>query len=310
MRQSSSYAVASVVVIGLLFHAVYLVSVLDIYFRSPIVHGMPLVHIGQELLPNNNSNVDRISPPRPLFSSSPSSSSPDQNDEDNDDEDVGPARRLVLFVGDGLRADKLLELDDEGNTNAPFIRSIIHKKGSWGISHTRMPTETRPGHVAMIAGLYEDVSAVMTGWQANPVEFDSVFNRSRNTFGWGSPDVLLMFAHHSPNVHVECYSSEMENFATNASILDTWVFEHVESLMSRAHVDAVLREKVSGPRTIFFLHLLGIDTTGHAYRPTSREYLENIKVVDEGVERMYNLFEEYLFLIFIYFYVIYVIYIQ
>jgi predicted AlkP superfamily pyrophosphatase or phosphodiesterase len=72
----------------------------------------------------------------------------------------------LTSIGDGLRADLLFNLNPFPNIPgspevvAPYLRSIVEKRGAFGISHTRVPTESRPGHVAIIGGMYEDVSAV------------------------------------------------------------------------------------------------------------------------------------------------------
>ncbi|KAF8477369.1 Phosphatidylinositolglycan class N-domain-containing protein [Kalaharituber pfeilii] len=251
--------------IAVLFHLLYIYSIFDIYFVSPIVHGM-----------------------RPYRVNAPA-----------------PAKRLFLIVGDGLRADKCFQSHPDPFSTAkhpeithlaPFIRSKVLNEGTFGVSHTRVPTESRPGHVALIAGLYEDVSAVTTGWKLNPVNFDSVFNESRHTWSWGSPDILPMFATGASDpsrVDAYTYSHEDEDFTQDASILDLWVFDRVEEFFKNAQLNETLYTVLQQDRLVFFLHLLGLDTTGHAYRPYSKEYLRNIKIVDEGVARISALVDSF-----------------
>lgn len=244
------------IVVGIGIHLVFFYSIFDIYFTSPIVHGMT---------PHSSAH-----PP--------------------------PARRLVLFSVDGLRADKMLELESDGNTRVPYLRKIIETRGAWGVSHTRVPTESRPGHVALIAGLYEDVSAVAKGWKENPVEFDSVFNESRYTWSWGSPDILPMFSKGASGDHVftSCYPAHFEDFASSDStMLDTWVFDGVKKFFQEAENDVELKEKLNQDKIIFFLHLLGMDTNGHVNKPYSREYIENIRYIDKGIRQMEELIEGY-----------------
>lgn len=255
--------------VAVVFHLVYILSIFDIYFVSPIVSGMQLFGVQ-----------------RPEASKA-------------------PADRLVLFVGDGLRADKAFQSFPEPYPEseedlvprplAPFLRSRILDHGTFGVSHTRVPTESRPGHVALIAGLYEDVSAVATGWKLNPVNFDSVFNRSRHTWSWGSPDILPMFEHGAVPGRVEAfmYDSEFEDFSKDATHLDYWVFDHVKELFAEAATNATLNAALRQDKIVFFLHLLGIDTTGHGYRPYSKEYLHNIKVVDQGVKEVTDLIQKF-----------------
>lgn len=210
-----------------------------------------------------------------------------------------------MSQGDGLRADKAFqsfpepypESDDDlvPRPLAPFLRSRVLREGTFGVSHTRVPTESRPGHVALIAGLYEDVSAVATGWKLNPVDFDSVFNRSRHTWSWGSPDILPMFERGAVpgRVDASMYEPEFEDFSKDATSLDFWVFDHVKAFFAEAATNQTLNKALRQDKNVFFLHLLGLDTTGHSYRPYSKEYLHNIKVVDQGVKEVTELIQRF-----------------
>ncbi|OTA37410.1 hypothetical protein BTJ68_02235 [Hortaea werneckii EXF-2000] len=255
--------------IAVVFHLVYVLSIFDVYFRSPIVSGMRAYRV---------------------------------------EGTKAPAKRLVLYVGDGLRADKAFQYFPDPSPNAandssaqelrpltPFLRSKVLEEGTFGVSHTRVPTESRPGHVALIAGLYEDVSAVATGWKLNPVNFDSVFNRSSHTWSWGSPDILPMFSTGAVPGRVTdaTYGAEFEDYSKDATELDFWVFDRVKQLFKDAETDAELNRQLRQEKVVFFLHLLGLDTTGHAYRPYSREYLHNIKIVDEGVQEITRIIDEF-----------------
>jgi phosphatidylinositol glycan class N len=115
----------------------------------------------------------------------------------------------------------------------------------------------------MIAGFYEDISAVAKGWKENPVEFDSFFNRSRYTWSWGSPDILTMFTKSSPNVFVRTYDSSIEDFASeNATVLDQWVLHHFKKFIYHSKVNKTEMNMLNEDKNAFFFHLLGIDTHG------------------------------------------------
>ncbi|XP_060517241.1 GPI ethanolamine phosphate transferase 1 [Cylas formicarius] len=241
----------TIVVFGLVVHVVLLFAVVDIYFSSPLDHGMSLIK----------------------------------------STDNPPAKRLVLFVADGLRMEAVF---GKNSDRIPFLTSVMENGGSWGTAHTRVPTESRPGHVAMLAGIYEDPSAILKGWKSNPVDFDSIINQSTNAWCWGSPDILNIFNRdRSAHIRVFTYSAELEDFGANdTSSLDGWVFRKFRSfLKNEVGACAENCHLYARQGNFYFLHLLGIDTAGHGFKPHSSEYEANIRFVDGNVENVVRHFE-------------------
>ncbi|KAJ3283535.1 hypothetical protein HK104_010337 [Borealophlyctis nickersoniae] len=81
-----------------------------------------------------------------------------------------------------------------------------------------------------------------------------------------------MFAHGASDpskVDMFMYPPESEDYAEDASQLDTWVFEKFEQLLARAATDSHLKKQLHSDGVVFFL-----------------QYLNNIKLVDGGIAKV------------------------
>ncbi|XP_053375455.1 GPI ethanolamine phosphate transferase 1-like isoform X2 [Mercenaria mercenaria] len=244
-----------VIAVGMAIHAIFFFSIFEIYFATPLVNGM----------------TPHRSPLKP------------------------PAKRLVFIVADGLRADKIMELMPNGKSPAPFLRNIIQTKGAWGVSHAAVPTATRPGHVALTAGFYEDPTSVAKDLQGKEVMFDTVFNESQYTWSWDTPKFLAKVTGGNANrMFSKKYPGHMKWLAgINAEDMDSWVFKETHELLESAKTDSVLKSKMAEDQILFFLHLGGLDHSGYIVRPNSEAYLNHISYVDEGVKKVVEGFEEH-----------------
>ena len=63
-------------------------------------------------------------------------------------------------------------------------------------------------------------------------------------------------------------------------------------MLEQADRDAALARKLDADGTMIMLHLLGVDTSGHADKPASMEYQHNVEVVDRGVQEFYERMEK------------------
>lgn len=135
-----------IIIIGCTVHILFGYSMFDIFFKFPLNYGM-----------------------------SPKSA--------NLIEEEIPSNRVALFVLDGTRADSFFESIARGKS--PFLRNVIENRGVYGISHTKVPTETKPGLTAICTGHFEDASLALQDLSSHTILSDSIFNQSDFSIGIG-----------------------------------------------------------------------------------------------------------------------------
>ena len=97
----------------------------------------------------------------------------------------------------------------------------------------------------------------------------------------------------SQRVDMWTYDEAAEDFTKDATGLDIWVLDRLRELFEKAKTDAHLASTMRKKRAVFFLHLLGLDTTGHTHRPFSQEYVGNTIVVDAIAREVEKLFDDF-----------------
>ncbi|KAL4224091.1 hypothetical protein ACF0H5_017545 [Mactra antiquata] len=245
----------ALILAGFVINGIVFISVFDIYFNTPLEDG---------LAPHKSKL-----PP--------------------------PAKRLVFIVADGLRADKTLMLQPDGTSAAPFLRSIAENVGAWGVSTAGIPTATRPGHVAMTAGFYEDPTSVAKDIGGADLSFDDVFQDTTYTWSWDSPEVLdkVAIAHPDKMFSKKFPGARKYLSGIDPKDMDSWVFTEVKNFINEGKHDEHLKEKMSQDKVLFFLHLGGIDHAGYIVRPNSQRYLQHLRYLDDGIKDIVGQFEDF-----------------
>jgi phosphatidylinositol glycan class N len=97
----------------------------------------------------------------------------------------------------------------------------------------------------------------------------------------------------------------------DANKLDVFSLDKFRDLLREGRINPRLDQRLRAPGVVFFLHLLGLDTTGHGYGPHSvvshpglesqadhsspflQEYIKNIQAVDKLVQQVEKEIEEF-----------------
>lgn len=197
-----------------------------------------------------------------------------------------PADRLVVFVADGLRAESFFKNYCE---SLPSIQKILNHEGLAGIARTCAATQSRTGHIAIFAGFNEDPGVALTSFHKSSEVYDTIFNRSEATWGWGAREVIKIFSNILPSdedVTFDTYNANEDIVALYE--YDNWAAEQVQQFLSSAENVNIAKSKKPA---VFLIHLGDLDVAGHKMRPNSETYLKILNNTQKKIGQMYESFE-------------------
>ena len=243
-----------IIILGLIVHLLFGYSMFDIFFKFPLNYGM--------------------TPHSPELS-----------------DDELPSNRVALLVLDGARADSFFEAASSGKS--PFLRDIIENRGVYGISHTKVPTETKPGFTAICSGHFEDASLALEGLSSRTVLTDSIFNESVYALGVGHDS--CMFGDVAKHMYCAPFSSE-ENFNDKSAEESNYkVFDTMIDILNKAKKDnnSEIYKNLNKKKTSFLFHLVQTDVIGHSDGPKSERLMNHLITLDKYYEKLEQAFNDF-----------------
>lgn len=293
-----------VVLISVIFHCLVFLGIKDMYFRVLTVQGIsdadwPEIGGVLEPLPVPDEVPLEAEPASPPLIKDPLPSIEGRRVIPPEEWEEPPAKRVVVFLADGLRLDKLTRNYSPQPAQsiakepvAPFLKKIVETEGALAISLAKGPTESRPAHAALLCGVFDDpgIFGEKGNWDKFLFPIDSIFNHSSHTY-------FYLGATQKASVH-QIYRTFVKTLAHAESRLWAPVLgkSHVEwadlfgfesFLKDLFHLQRRSPTLHAG-QEIFWVDLQGID---HEEWPTSFEYLDLIAYMDAQIQVAYDVFQ-------------------
>ncbi|XP_044756997.1 GPI ethanolamine phosphate transferase 1-like [Coccinella septempunctata] len=191
------------------------------------------------------------------------------------------AKRVVLIVVDGLKASAVFERID---SYTPFLTYLRKNKASWGVSRGKAPTESRVGHVAIVAGFREDPRAIVSNFRQYPVRYDSVMEQSNHAWVFAGSDRMGTIFGKYATSNVEIFSPRPYTY-TEKPIGD----ELTLSTFRKTFNDSKKTYNLTGSKNLIVVLLPDMDAYGHHH---PENYSKALIDVDKKVQEISNIIEK------------------